>query len=143
MKYLRIIGWDELFEIAQSRKLKRLGWVAIPNTNAEDEAYSCILDREDKIEIFTAYILMVRVASTMPKRGTFINKRGKKLSADDFRKMTRYPKQLFDKAIDFFIEQGLMEWVDSGTVPPKVQDVLGKDPGCYSYSGNAVAAESY
>ena len=95
----RIKNWDEHFEVAQSRKCNNMSWVAISNKH-DGKGYRRLLRHGNFAEIFTAWILIVQVASKQDKRGVLADLDGP-LTAQDLSDCTGCPKEHFEKA---FIE---------------------------------------
>ena len=94
----RIKDWDELFEIAQSRKCDRLYWVAIPNKH-DGSGFRRVAKHPKCGEIFTAWILIVQVASKQKKRG-LLAKGKKPITAEDLADKTGYPEEIFKLAFE-------------------------------------------
>jgi hypothetical protein len=98
----QIKDWEKLFEIAQSRKCERLHWVAIPNKH-DGKGYRRIARMEKSCDIFTAWILILQVASKMPKRGLLYDGDGP-LKPDDMADKTGYPEAIFELAFEVLSE---------------------------------------
>lgn len=94
----RIKNWDKLFEIAQSRKTKRLYWVAVPNKH-DGKGYRRVARHPKATDIFTAWILILQVGSKQDKRGLLVDE-GRPLTAADLADKTGYPKEIFKLAFD-------------------------------------------
>jgi len=94
----QIKDWDELFEIAQSRRYKRLTWVALPNKH-DGAGYRRIARHQKCCEIFTAWILILQVASKQEKRGLLVNGDGT-ITAEDLADKTGYPEKIFVLAFE-------------------------------------------
>ena len=71
MKAYRIKDWDEIYENNRSRTVKELQWVAIPNRH-DGEGFKLVMQHARASEIFTAFVLILQVAS----RCEFQGKRG-------------------------------------------------------------------
>jgi hypothetical protein len=63
-----IRNWSELYETAETRKLKRMIWVPVPNKH-DGRGLRRLMRRDDGVEILGAWILILQVASKMPQRG--------------------------------------------------------------------------
>lgn len=94
----RIKDWDRLFEIAQSRRYKNLQWVAIPNKH-DGKGFRRIARHPKNCDIFTAWILMLQVASRQDERGLLVDGDGP-LTAEDLADKTGYPEPIFKLAFD-------------------------------------------
>ncbi len=92
----RIPNWNEMFETAQSRKVKRLSWVAVPT--AHDGCGFRTLMR-DAPEAYGAWVLMLQVAAKMQPRGTLASN-GARLEARHLAIRTGAPQELFEKAFE-------------------------------------------
>ncbi len=108
----RIRDWNQLYEKAQTRSCKVMNWVAIPNKH-DGAGYATLASHKQACELFTAWILILEVASKMPTRGDLF-KDGKPLSASDLAKRTRFPERIFSRAFDTLTlpEIGWLERVD-------------------------------
>lgn len=102
-----------MFEIAQSRKYKRLGWVAIPNRH-DGKGFRRIARQPKATDIFTAWILILQVASKQDTRGLLVDGDGP-LAAEDLADKTGYPEEIFEKAFKVLSEPkiGWLEKVSS------------------------------
>ena len=92
----QIKDWDRLFEIAQSRKCERLHWVATPNKH-DGKGFRRLARHERSCELFSAWNLILQVASKMPKRGLLVDSDGP-LDAEDLADKTGFPKDIFELA---------------------------------------------
>lgn len=95
-----IIGWNELYENSQSRKCKDLHWVPVPNAH-DGEGFSHVMSHKKGAEIFTAFILILQVASKCPERGVLVNKKGVPYTAESLALKTRGNVEWFRFALDF------------------------------------------
>ena len=105
----RIRNWDELYEKAQTRRCKSMSWVAIPNRH-DGSGYRRIAEHECNCELFTAWILMLEVASKMPQRGLLV-KDGRALTETDLAYMTGFPKEIFTVAFTVLVD-GEIGWLE-------------------------------
>lgn len=120
--------WDTLFEIASSRKLKKLGWVAIPNVH-DSMAYCRIMERKDGPEIFAAWILIIQLASRCSERGVLASSDGRPYCSEEMAVKTRGPERIFSLALPYLVEAG---WLES--TPP-----LGESANGVAESANVSA----
>lgn len=128
-----IANWASQFENAQSRKLKALAWVPIPNGH-DSLAYCRLIKRKDGPEIFTAWILMVQLASRCAERGVLASSDGRPYAADDMAVKSRAPERLFTKALPELIRMG---WVETDGESPTA---LAESPTTAADGGRIVAA---
>ena len=105
---MHIVDWEKHFEIAQSRRSgKAHRWVAIPNRH-DSRGYRRIMRQKNPELIFTAWMLLVQLASRAHIRGILADSEGKEYTTEDLEILTDYSKEKFDTAIPFLIEIG---WV--------------------------------
>lgn len=76
MKLYSIRDWDLLYENNRTRTVKDLPAVLIRNRH-EGENFNAIMAHPDGATIFSAFILLVQVASRCQPRGTLITKTGR------------------------------------------------------------------
>ena len=93
-----IRNWNDLFETAQSRKIKGpLPWVAIP-TKHDGLGFRRIVSMENGSAIYAAWILMVQVAAKCPVRGVLADENGP-FDFHDLAAKTGFTPALFEQAI--------------------------------------------
>ena len=80
MTLYKIRDWNKLFENAQSRKIKRLSWVPVPNKH-DGEGFRLILAEDDGLKIYAAWHLILQVASKCQPRGILARSDGSPLPA--------------------------------------------------------------
>lgn len=110
MKAYRVKNWDDLYEKAQSRKCKRAQWVAVPN-KLDGSGYARVAQHERNCELFTAWVLILEVASKMEPRGLLV-KDGRALTSEDMALRTRYPAAIFDLAFEVLVAPEI-DWLES------------------------------
>lgn len=102
-KTYRVKDWDKIYETAETRKLLTLRWLPVPNKH-DGLGYRRIVAQKDAAELFTAWILILQVASKgrgPDERGNLL--RGQEaLGDEDLAMMTGFPKAIFTRALDFF-----------------------------------------
>ena len=122
MKAYRIKDWKEHFEKADSRKCKNMQWVAVPN-RFDGVGYSLVMAHERSSEIFTAWVLMLELASKQKIRGELVN--GKPLTPRSMAIMTRTKPEIFEVALKVLVdpEIGWIEEFDpsSGRHPDSIR----------------------
>lgn len=103
MKTYRIRDWDKHYETAETRKLVQLRWLPVPNKH-DGLGYRRIAAQKDATNLFTAWILILQVASKgrgPEERGNLL--RGQQVLGDeDLAMMTGFPKEIFTRALAFF-----------------------------------------
>ena len=110
MKAFQVKDWDIKFEIAQSRKLKHMQWVAIPN-NHRGGGYMALSEHPKAAELFAAFILIVEVASTMKTRGLLVSNSGRPLTAKNLAKITYFPASIFELAFKELVKPEI-DWLE-------------------------------
>ncbi len=112
----RIRNWDKLFENAESRKLKStsIRFVMTPNKH-DGKGFGRIAVHKKSIEIFTAWILITQIASKLPERGLLVDDSGP-LTAEDMAFKSRYPKAIFELALEF-LSSSLIAWLEKIECP--------------------------
>ncbi len=89
----RIKNWDEHFELAQSRPYKNLSWVKFPNRH-DGKGFRRVSMHHRNSDLFTAWILIVQVASKMKVRGLLVDDDGP-LTAEDLADKTGFAEDIF------------------------------------------------
>ena len=97
--FYSIKDWGTVYENAQSRKCDRLHWVPVPNKH-DGLSYRRIANMEDGTDIFTAWILILQVASRQPVRGVLKTVSGRPIDAEDMSFMTGFSEKIFLRAFN-------------------------------------------
>lgn len=97
-----IKNWDAEFENHESRKLKRVRWVSVPNKH-DGKTFRRIARHERAVEIWCAWSLIIEVASKMPVRGVLFDTDGP-LDADDLADKTNFPVSIFQIALEVLVD---------------------------------------
>lgn len=109
MKLYSIRNWSEWFENNRSKTVKDLSWVAIPNRH-DGEHFSAIMLHKHGAEIFSAWILIIQVASRCQPRGTLLRDGGKPHSPQSLSIKTRAPAIWFERGLEFLEE--FTDWLE-------------------------------
>lgn len=107
-----INDWHAIFEKAESRRWKKIGWVRMPN-EFDGRGYRRLMRHGlAGLEAFGCFVLMVEVASTMPTRGVLA--RDGALESLDLQDLTFAPAEAFERAIRLLssVEIGWISEVD-------------------------------
>jgi hypothetical protein len=99
MKAVSIANWDRLYENNRSRSIKALDWVPVPNKH-DGEGYAMVMAHPKAAEIYTAFHLMLQVASRCHPRGTLVRPDGRALTAETLALKTRTKPAWFTLAIE-------------------------------------------
>lgn len=109
--YYRVRGWNEAYETTETRKLKKLKWVAIPNKQ-DGDGYTQLLDHEKGPAHFGCWTAILQLASKCELRGSLLRKLGESWSAhdtDSISRITRMPKSLVMVTIRRCLDIGWLE----------------------------------
>jgi hypothetical protein len=92
----RIAKWSEVFERAESRKLKQLTWIAIP-TSFHSTGYQSLLEEfgDDAPAIYGAWVALCSYAASCHIRGVLGNSRGIPLKLSHIARITGFPVAVF------------------------------------------------
>lgn len=127
MKVYHIIDWATVYENNRSRTVKDLSWVPVPNKH-DGEGYSTIMAHPRAAEIFTAWVLMLQVASRCHPRGTLVRDDGTALTPDALAVKTRAKPEWFEFALNFLQAQPI-GWIGCKEVSEPQQLLLGRQEG--------------
>lgn len=122
----RIRDWDRHFETHDTRKMKRLAWVPIPNKH-DGLGYRLLLQQPNGFQHYAAWLLIVQVASKCPNRGTLADDTGNGLTAEALAAKTGAPANVFAKAFAALVEVGWLEAVAENL--PVRREILPESPG--------------
>lgn len=126
---LVIKDWHQLFENGESRKYIRLKWIPLPNKQT-GLGFRRIAGHKNASDIFSAWILMLQMASQRPrgKRGELKNSDDSDMDAEDMGYATGFPKKIFEIAIPILLDPKIA-WIEE-TIPPELiqsEPTLGTD----------------
>lgn len=109
--YYRVRGWNEAYETTETRKLKKLKWVAVPNKQ-DGDGYTQLLDHEKGPAHFGCWTAILQLASKCELRGSLLRKLGESWLAhdtDSISRITRMPKSLVMVTIRRCLDIGWLE----------------------------------
>lgn len=114
----KVKNWNDLYENAQSRKVKDLAWVPVP-TRHDGERYTELMLHKNAAEIFTAWILILQVAARSQCRGSLMRNDGSEHTPSTLAIKTRGKKEWFELAIPLLMQLSWLEQVttDSQNTP--------------------------
>jgi hypothetical protein len=112
MTVYQIKDWQEHFENHESRKVKGVRWVALPNKH-DGKGFRRVAAHPESVSVFCAWTLILQVASKTPVRGVLADEDGP-LDSDDLAAMTGFPAQIFDTAFNVLTDKkiGWLETVE-------------------------------
>lgn len=114
MSAYRVRNWETNFERSDTRKCVRMRWIAIPNKH-DGKGFRRIVSHEKSTDIFTAWMMIVQVASKQKKRGLLVDEDGP-LTSEDLSLMTGFSEEIFELAIPVLVQIGWLEKVDNSEV---------------------------
>jgi len=132
--------WEELFETCETKKIKKLSWVPIPNKH-DGKGYRRILKFQDGPLVYAGWLLLVQVASKCPKRGILADDDGP-LDADDLADKTGFPKEYFELAFKFLVRPEI-GWLVVSNLTTKSPDVSGDTPEISGLKGREGKGSNY
>ena len=124
MKTYKVRNGSKYYETAETRKLKRLDWIALP-TKLDGKGYRRITMLGDKGPlVFAAWIAILEVAANCPERWVLADEDGP-LDADDLSAKTGWPATCFELAFEHLVHPkiGWLEVVDTEQVISNLGDV--------------------
>jgi hypothetical protein len=114
MKAYRIKDWDEIYENNRSRTVKECRWVAIPNRH-DGEGFKRVMRHDRASDIFTAFVLILQVASRCQPRGSLVRD-GRPHDADSLALKTSGRREWFEIALEVLSAPDI-GWIESFDVP--------------------------
>jgi len=129
VKVLAVTDWASNFETHETRKLRRLLWVPMPNKH-DGDGYTELVDHEDGAAHLGAWLAIVQVASKCEPRGTLARSGGRPHDAGTISRQTRIPLEMVRKAIGRLLGIGWLEWKEiPGPEPePEAADASNSQP---------------
>ena len=109
-----VTDYEARFESAESRKIKRPSWVAVPNKH-DGLGFRLVGAHERSCELYAAWILILQVASKQPVRGRLHNGHCP-LTARHLSIMTGFPEPVFDLAFQV-LTSAEIGWLTVEPVP--------------------------
>lgn len=110
MPVYKVKNWDALFETYETKKLKRLTWVPMPNKH-DGKGYRRILKLQHGPMVYAAWLLILQVASKCEPRGILRDEDGP-LSALDLSDKTGFPEKYFELAFNHLTAKEI-GWLES------------------------------
>jgi len=128
---LKIAKWKEVFERAESRKIKNLNWVAMP-TSFSSNGYQMLLDEfgDEAPAIYGAWCVLVAFAASCTVRGTLSTSRGVAVKVGHIARTTGFQSTVFEKLITWATQEEV-SWL----IPAQPEEIPQND-GCNDDSGD-------
>jgi hypothetical protein len=128
MTYI-IKNWCRQYETAETRKLKRLNWIAVP-TDTSDKIYRRITRLENGAEVLGIWLSILEVASKMPERGVLKDKDGD-LNFQDFEDIGGFPAEKYQMAVEILASDKIgwiekekcLNFKENGNLPTSPDDL--------------------
>jgi hypothetical protein len=115
MKLIRIVDWNKRFENNRSRTIQSLDWVPVPN-NHDGEGYCLVMAHARAPEIYSAWHLMLQVASRCHPRGSLVRSNGRPHTPESLSLKTRAKASWFEIAIEVLASRDVA-WIEVVEVP--------------------------
>lgn len=119
--------------------MKDLAWVAIPNRH-DGEGYSMVMAHPKASEIFSAWILMLQVASRCQPRGSLLRDNGRPHTPQSLALKTRAKVEWFTIALQVLgsLEVG---WIDCVEDAENTNDAASSQSGASEPTGSCQSAD--
>lgn len=124
----QVKDWNKHYENNRSRLISDLTWLPIPNGH-DGEGYCIVMAHQRAAEIFSAWILILQVASRCSPRGLLVRENGKPLDAATLAMRTRAKTDWFEMAFPILLEIGWLEQVAQSDVQVTPKCVSTVDEG--------------
>lgn len=110
MKIYKVRDWDSIFETSETKKLVHLRWVPVP-TKHDGKSFRRIAALPNGCEVFTAWMLILQIASKCKPRG-YLQDAGTPITAEDMHLMTGFPLLVFQEAL-LILSEGKIDWLET------------------------------
>lgn len=128
MRVYRIRNFSDEFETNESRKLKRLPWIALP-TKQEGDGYTELMSgHENGCAHFGAWTAMLQLAAKCSPRGVLIRDLGGRRIPHDaasISRITRVPVDVLTEVLPRLVDIGWMEEVEQSSVTEEIPESAG------------------
>lgn len=134
----RIRNWDDSFETSESRKVKRLDWVAVPTDLQSTGLIELITGHPNGEKHVGAWLVILELAATCSPRGTLVRESGKPHTVRTIANATRFSEATIAETIQRACVIGWMEAVGESpgesagdlpvdrAIPPEVRENAGE-----------------
>lgn len=114
-----IRDWDKHFEVAQTRRVAALSWVAFP-TKHDGKSFRRLMLRSDATETYGVWCLLVQVAAKCVRRGVLADQDGP-LDFEDFAIKTGAPAVAFQRALPILADPRIGWVTEDEYEPPPIE----------------------
>ena len=106
----RIRDWNRHFETAESRKLKRMVWVPVPN-KTDGEGYTALVDHPNGAAHLGAWYAILEAASKQNPRGSLPSGIPQTIGGicQSLSRISRLPSRIFEEVLPRLVEIGWLE----------------------------------
>lgn len=111
MVIYRIKDWAKHFENNRTRELVKMAWVPVPNKH-DGDGYTDLMSRENAMELYGAWHLILQVASKCDPRGTLSREGAVPHNAASIARVTRGNVRVIEKMLKVGCEIGWIEALD-------------------------------
>ena len=115
-KLYQIRDWDENFEVAQTRKVAKLQWVAMP-VKHDGLSFRRLMAHPDGLECFGVWNLLVQVAGKCSSRGVLATSDGRPLTAKDISVITGGEESGIETAMQVLSSPDIAWLIETDTTP--------------------------
>jgi hypothetical protein len=124
----RIRNWNKLYENSESKKIKNARYVLVPNHH-DGKGFRRLLrlpekprEHPDGVRMFSAWILILQIASKCAERGVLADEDGP-LTAEDMSLKTGAPQDIFEGALRVLSGKDF-KWIEATHIPESSDDAL-------------------
>ena len=138
-----IRNWEKHFEKAESRKCKTMIWLSLP-TNLGTREFRKLAKNKDGAKIFSAWIVILQIAASMPVRGVLSDSKGD-LDESDFSALSGFPEEIFKIALPVLISKQI-GWIENSknrSLPCYSPVNIPQPPGNFLHSQEVLGEFTY
>lgn len=117
-----VVGWER-FETAESRRLKELRWVPLPNSFGADD-YALLMTHADGLKILGVWSIVLMAASQSPVRGELRDRHGRPLDARGLAAMARVVAADVEAGLAALVSVGRIRMVSAERVNTPDEGIL-------------------
>lgn len=110
MSAYHITDWEKHYDPPEAQFHKDLTWIRFPN-RFDTLTFRKLATEKDAPDLFTAWVLIVQIASKTKYRGCLV-RHDDPIEAGDMALMTGFPEQIFKKALKYFSDPKI-GWIEA------------------------------